>query len=264
MQKPFLKWAGGKRWLTDHADFQLPRYSGRYIEPFLGGGAMFFSHAPSNAVLSDVNARLIETYQVVRSDWRALVRVLGAHHARHDTEYYYRMRVSKPRTPLGRAAQFIYLNRACWNGLYRVNKRGEFNVPIGTKDWILSDEDNFGALASSLSSAQLSVADFETSIDAATSGDLIFADPPYTVAHNFNGFVKYNDRIFLWEDQVRLRDALRRAKDRGAAAIVTNAAHHSVEELYEGFGRISKVDRHSKISGSSHGRRATLELVISI
>jgi DNA adenine methylase len=254
-----LKWAGGKRWLVDRAEFQIPAYTGRYIEPFLGGGAVFFSHRPKRAILSDANSRLIETYQALRDDWRTVVRILGKHHKRHCKEYYYEQRDATPAKPASRAAQFIYLNRACWNGLYRVNKMGQFNVPVGTKNWVLSEADEFDLTALALADATLVCCDFEETIAMAEGGDLIFADPPYTVAHNFNGFVKYNDKIFSWQDQVRLKDALVAARNRGVTVILTNASHDSVHELYRSHARLSRVARQSVISGAAKGRAGTEE-----
>lgn len=262
-QKPFLKWAGGKRWLADAADLEWPAYSGRYIEPFLGGGAIFFALAPASAILSDANERLIDAYCAIRDDWRTIKRLLGKHHKHHSRDYYYAERSRIGGTPAARAARFVYLNRACWNGLYRVNRRGEFNVPIGTKDWVLSDSDDFQGISAALQVAELHACDFEESIDQAVKGDLIFADPPYTVAHNFNGFVKYNETMFSWSDQLRLAAALRRASARGAFIITTNADHSSVRELYNGFGTLRSIERSSIISGKAEGRQITSELLIS-
>lgn len=261
---PFLKWAGGKRWLIAQPEFTLPSFEGRYFEPFVGGGAMFFANRPQRAILSDANASLIETYVALRDDWKTVVRLLGKHHKNHSSHYYYEQRDRRPGTLAGRAALFIYLNRACWNGLYRVNKSGKFNVPIGTKNWVLSDDDDFRSVSDALSKARLIACDFEDSINLAGPGDLIFADPPYTVAHNHNGFVKYNDSIFTWGDQVRLRDCLARAVSRGSVAVVTNADHLSIRELYSDVGVVSTLSRQSVISGNAKGRRTTTEVLVRL
>jgi DNA adenine methylase len=184
------------------------------------------------------------------------------HHKNHSKAYYYARRAAEPTTALGRAAQFIYLNRACWNGLYRVNQRGQFNVPIGTKDWIISSADDFAGISAALQGAELAAHDFEATIHAAGAEDLIFADPPYTVAHNFNGFVKYNETIFSWSDQERLAGALKQAASRGAKVIVTNADHPSVRDLYDGFADIQPLARASVIAGGVKGRQQTSELLI--
>lgn len=159
---------------------------------------------------------------------------------------------------------FCTLNRACWNGLYRENLQGKFNVPIGTKSKILFESDNFSTVSEYLKDVILSCNDFEQTIDKATINDLVFVDPPYTTAHNFNGFVKYNQTIFSWDDQIRLRNSIARAADRGAKIIVTNAMHQSVVDLYEGISTIVEVPRQTIISGSSKGRKHTAESLIYV
>ncbi|MGK8640487.1 DNA adenine methylase [Brucella anthropi] len=260
--KPFLKWAGGKRWLVESGSFQLPKYTGSYIEPFVGSGAVFFSHTPKAAILADLNPRLIETYIVVRDFPAELSREMELHHTRHQKDYYYKVRSAEFETPLLRAAQFLYLNRTCWNGLYRENLRGQFNVPIGTKTNVLLDGEDFHKTSEILRNADFVCSDFEPVIDGSKEGDLIFIDPPYTTAHNFNGFVKYNQRIFTWQDQIRLRDAVQRAADRLVKVVITNADHESIRELYSGFGIHEPLYRSSVISGKPSGRQRTSELII--
>lgn len=260
---PFLKWAGGKRWLMPlaHQLREVPFRS--YFEPFLGSGAMFFALAPKSAVLSDVNIDLIEAYRALRENACAVERELIKHHRFHDSDYYYDIRASKPRTPHTRAARFIYLNRTCWNGLYRVNRQGQFNVPKGTKENVLLDSDNFCEIGKRLESVSLRSGDFEKTIEKAGAGDLIFTDPPYTVRHQYNGFVKYNEQLFSWDDQVRLKTALVLAKNRGAKIICTNADHASIRELYEPDFDLFPVDRYSAISGLSTSRGKYAELIIT-
>lgn len=261
--QPFLKWAGGKRWLIDHYSEIFPRNFNRYIEPFLGGGAVFFRLRPSNSLLSDANQDLISTYHAIKTDWKTLLERLHIHQENHNKAYYYKMRAVLPNDPIERAARFIYLNRTCWNGLYRVNKRGEFNVPIGTKENVLLTTDDFPLTSSALSSANLEACDFEKTIDQAVEGDLIYADPPYTVKHNLNGFIKYNQKIFSWDDQIRLCDALERAVSRGAWVISSNANHESIHDLYRGRFRVGTVPRKSVIAASSVKRGDTSELIIA-
>ncbi|WP_261503540.1 DNA adenine methylase, partial [Burkholderia multivorans] len=160
-------------------------------------------------------------------------------------------------------ARFIYLNRTCWNGLYRVNKNGQFNVPIGTKSNVLLDTDDWPTVSAALRQAKLLVSDFEPIIDQAKRNDIVFADPPYTVKHNNNGFVKYNENIFAWQDQIRLRDALLRAKKRGAHIFCTNADHISIREIYEDHFTVTSVARGSVISGKADSRGKTSELLIT-
>jgi DNA adenine methylase len=260
---PFLKWAGGKRWLTEKHIKLFPTFTGKYYEPFLGSGAVFFSLSPQSALLSDLNVELIETYQAIKSDWIAVVSALKTHHTSHSAEYYYSIRSSQPRTPHTKAARFIYLNRTCWNGLYRVNLKGKFNVPIGTKSNVLLDTDDFDALASRLSNVELLACDFEETIDKAGSGDLIFADPPYTVKHNLNGFIKYNEKIFSWDDQERLCLALKRASERGCLVVSTNAYHPAVKELYSHEFELRAMNRSSVIAASPDFRGVYEELLVT-
>lgn len=260
---PFLKWAGGKRWLTESHLNIFPESYKNYYEPFLGSGAVFFALQPIKSTLSDLNSELIETYCAIKEDWTKVFERLEAHHKKHSKDYYYKVRSSKPRTAHTRAARFIYLNRTCWNGLYRVNLKGEFNVPIGTKQNAILPTDDFKLLSDNLKNSCLLTGDFETTIDLAEGGDLLFVDPPYTVKHNLNGFVKYNEKIFSWEDQIRLSECLKRAASRGCKIIATNAYHPAVTELYEEHFNINALDRHSVIAASSTYRGRYEELLIT-
>ncbi len=259
---PFLKWAGGKRWLSDRIVELAQPLSGKYIEPFLGSGAVFFALRPSHAILSDANFELINAYQAVRDNPGKIAQLLREHQHLHSKNYYYQMRNYKPRCEFRMAARFIYLNRTCWNGLYRVNLNGEFNVPIGTKSTVIMPTDNWPAMSNLLKPAKLVCGDFENSIESAEKGDLVFADPPYTVKHNLNGFIKYNDSLFSWSDQIRLRDALLRARRRGASVIVTNAHHASIRALYQRHFLLEPVTRASVLAGSSVHRGRYQELLI--
>ncbi|WP_421983324.1 DNA adenine methylase [Roseibium sp.] len=260
--KPFLKWAGGKRWLLPELQKYLPDELGCYFEPFLGGGAVFFGVKPQQAVLSDLNPELIQLYRVVRDEPDELERLLYLHQQHHCKEYYYETRAAKPTSRIEQAAWMLYLNRTCFNGLYRVNRRGEFNVPIGTKTKVVFEDESFRALSCALANADLNSQDFEATIQQANNGDFIYVDPPYTVAHNFNGFLKYNDNIFSWDDQVRLRETLDDAAVRGARIIVSNANHDSIRELYRGFGEVKELPRYSAIAGPAGRRVPTSELLI--
>ncbi|WP_242111968.1 DNA adenine methylase [Luteimonas aquatica] len=261
---PFLKWAGGKRWLlrSHKMAFDLNGIE-RYVEPFVGSAAVFFSLQPKRALLNDANAELIETYKAIKSDWKSVLDLLRKHQRSHSDDYYYQVRDSAPTAQATRAARFIYLNRTCFNGLYRVNRRGEFNVPRGTKNSVLLDSDDFELISRKLSKVTLQSGDFERVVDQCGSGDFIYADPPYTVKHNNNGFIKYNEKLFSWSDQERLKDALIRASDRGARVLVSNADHPSIQELYAD-ATCAIVKRHSVMASESERRKLTTELLISI
>lgn len=260
---PFLKWAGGKRWLTESNLSVVPTTYNRYIEPFLGSAAIFFAASPKGGSLSDRNPRLIETYIEIRDNWKRVVSLLSHHQNNHSSEYYYIERAKKYRSSAQRAAQFIYLNRTCWNGLYRVNLKGDFNVPIGTKSSVLLKTDNFREVSKLLKPFNLGVRDFSQSIKASRDGDFVFCDPPYTVKHNHNGFVKYNESLFSWDDQVRLRNCLEKASNRGTQVSLTNADHESIREIYtDPMWKVESVSRQSVIAASSAFRTKTTELLI--
>lgn len=259
---PFLKWAGGKRWLSTRIVDLIGPLKGKYIEPFLGSGAVFFSLKPTASLLSDKNHELVNAYTAIKSDHKRVVELLEEHQKKHSKDYFYKIRDYRPRCEFRMAARFIYLNRTCWNGLYRVNLEGRFNVPIGTKSSVLMDTDDWERISKLLKSAKLTCADFEDSIDQAREDDVVFADPPYTVKHNLNGFIKYNDALFSWSDQIRLRNALLGARERGARVIVTNAHHQSIRELYGDHFILESVTRSSVLAGSPAHRGKYEELLI--
>jgi DNA adenine methylase len=239
-----------------------PEKYDRYIEPFLGGAAIFFALRPKRAILSDLNSDLISTYSAIRKDWRLVQRYLNEFASSHCEDNYYAERYKTYRSEFKNAAHFIYLNRVCWNGLYRVNLKGQFNVPLGTKTRVLLDSDDFSTVAAALKNAKLLTCDFEKAINDAERNDFVFVDPPYITAHNFNGFVKYNETLFSWEDQLRLRDAVAEASSRGVRILMSNADHGSIRSLYRGLGSIQAVSRASIIAGGSEFRNKTTELLL--
>jgi len=258
---PFLKWAGGKRWLVKYSAELIPDFSGKYLEPFLGSGAIFFHLKPKAALLSDKNHQLIETYKAIQSDWRPVLAKLKEHHRKHSKEYYYSVRKSSPRKTHTKAAKFIYLNRTCWNGLYRVNLQGDFNVPVGSKKNVILDTDDFEAISESISGVDFQSGDFEQVLRKAGPDDFVFVDPPYTVKHNHNGFIKYNETLFSWSDQVRLRKSIDLAVARGAKILVSNADHPSIQDLYGDYEQIS-LDRLNVLSGKAEFRGRYAERLI--
>lgn len=261
---PFLKWAGGKRWLVLKHSELFPNKFDRYIEPFVGSGAVYFYLKPKKAILADINKELIESYRAIKNDWQAVWKELKTYQKKHSSEFYYITRSKEYDDLFKKAARFIYLNRTCWNGLYRVNKRGVFNVPIGTKTSVVLDTDDFFEVSKLLKGAKLFVSDFEKIIDKAEKGDFLFIDPPYTVKHNLNGFIKYNDKLFSWEDQIVLRDLVQDARKRGVKILLTNANHESIKKLYRGFGQCFSIERPSVISGKVSGRGCFNELIVKV
>ncbi|WP_198386542.1 DNA adenine methylase [Burkholderia ubonensis] len=263
---PFLKWPGGKRWFVCNYANLIPKEFDTYVEPFLGAGSVYFHLRPRQALLGDINPDLVNAYRAIKEDWETVSNSLRYRQRRHREDadsYYYWLRDRTPSDPAQQASRLIYLNRTCFNGIYRVNKRGQFNVPRGTKDKVVIETDDFEGMSRALRNAELVVGDFESLVERADSGDFVFCDPPYTVRHNHNGFRKYNEVIFSWADQERLASSLLRAARRGVKVLCTNANHQSVRDLYSDpvFDQIA-VSRYSSISASNSSRRSFEELVI--
>jgi DNA adenine methylase len=257
--KPFLRWAGGKQWLTDKLLRISPNNIGVYYEPFLGGASFFFALGPENAVLSDSSHQLIETYQAVRDKPREVISKLEMW--QNDRETYYRLRVSRFTRKTERAAQFIYLNKTCWNGLYRVNKKGEFNVPFSNNGRPVFDHNHLTAISSQLKSVKLLTNDFEKILSMASNGDLVYFDPPYTVSHSNNGFRRYNEQLFNWEDQKRLAQVAQKLTDKGCYVIVSNAWHMPIIEMYKEF-QAFEISRHSILAANSTNRKRVTEALL--
>ena len=263
MIEPFLKWPGGKRWLAARHLNMFPKTYGNYIEPFLGGAAIFFALSPVDAYLSDANGELINAYNRIKRDWAKVEQRLARFHKKHDSDFYYEVRKKNPKDPIARAARFLYLNRTCFNGIYRVNKEGKFNVPIGSKDEVSFEEGYLERVAKALKNARIRKRDFAVAIGKAKEGDFVFIDPPYTVMHNNNGFVKYNAQLFSWKDQARLATAIKAAGKRGALIMMSNADHDSVRELYDDFGTHHSLTRASILAGDPGYRRNATELLVT-
>lgn len=265
--KPFLRWAGGKSWLTKTIGSFIPENFNNYHEPFVGGGSIFFHLKAANllkkdAYLSDLNPSLIKCYAVIRDDLHSLLQELQRFS--NSSEMYYKERNSKYDDAVKEAARFLYLNRTSFNGIYRENLKGEYNVPYGYKQYKeLFDFQNIVNASIALQRANLANNDFEKAISNAGEGDLVFIDPPYTVAHENNGFVKYNQRIFSWDDQVRLRDTIKELENRGAYYILTNAYHESLIDLYNSTGSLIKMERFSGVGGNKAKRDKYHELIIT-
>jgi len=254
---PLLKWAGGKRRLLRDILELAPSSFSNYFEPFFGGGAMFFSLLPPKATLSDANSELIQMYVQVRDNLDMVLRSLRR--LRNSEEDYYRVRAANPRTPAAKAARLIYLCTLSFNGIHRQNLRGEFNVPYGYKTHIdACDEAKLRQTSVSLQGKTILQDDFEHAVKPAGKGDFVYFDPPYTVAHGNNGFIKYNAKIFSWADQKRLASVALRLKRAGCTVIISNADHPSIRELYPGF-KVRVIERHSIMAASSEFRRPVRE-----
>jgi DNA adenine methylase len=232
---------------------------GTYYEPFLGGGALFFALQPANSVLSDKNEDLITTYTQVRNRPELVIRALKK--LRNTEDAYYEVRARQPGSAVERAARLVYLTTLSFNGIHRVNLRGFFNVPYGFKTHLKPCEPTRILEASRiLRKATLFCQDFEETVKNAEGGDFVYLDPPYTTAHSSNGFVKYNAKIFTWDDQRRLSDVARKLAQRGCTVMVSNGDHSSIRSLYKDF-EIARLGRYSIIAASRSFRRRITECV---
>jgi len=259
--KPFLKWAGGKSLILPAILEHIPTTFDRYFEPFLGGGALFFNLRPQKARLSDLSEDLVNTYSQVRNYPEEVISLLNE--MKYEKSVYYEIRGKKIEDKFHRAARFIYLNKTCWNGLYRVNSRGEFNVPFGRyTNPLICDEQNLRNVSSVLQKSKVVIADFEEALEDAKQGDLVYLDPPYTTSHNNNGFIEYNSKIFSLEDQIRLRSVFERLCQKGCNVILSNSDHEFIRELYKGFRR-TVVPRRNSISSDITKRVQVTELIIT-
>ena len=256
---PFLKWPGGKRWA---APVLVPLMRGhlrsRYFEPFLGGGAVFFRMRPGMALLSDINLDLVNVYRSVRD---LPGRVLGILKRMPVTEqYYYQLRRVRLSSDAGNAARFLFLNRTAFGGIYRLNALGQFNVPFGRERTpeILWARRLVERASSALQGVDVVQSDFESVMDQAGPGDVVYCDPTYTVTHEKNGFVRYNESNFSWADQERLAIAARRVARRGATVVVSNAYHSAVHKLFSPADSVV-LHRPSCVSRDPEARREVRE-----
>ena len=260
----FLKWPGGKRWLLHDLEKYINIDYNRYFEPFVGGGAVLFFLNPPCSTISDINSDLINLYIVMRDNTEELKAILQDHQKKHNKSYYYKIRALKLDDPIEKAGQMLYLNRACFNGMFRVNQKGDFNVPIGTKSNFVYDLHLFEDYSNVLKKCNIINSDFESIINDAQKNDLIFADPPYVTNTLNNGFIKYNEKLFTWDDQNRLLDSLVRARDRGSIIISTNAYFKELVDMYINAGfKVQILSRKSTISGKKESRQETKELFIT-
>lgn len=256
---PLVKWAGGKRFIVSHIQELLPTRFERYFEPFVGGGALFFALGPKRATLGDKNHELIEAYTQLRDDAEGVIRALSR--LRNTETEYYRIRSCAPSSAAGRSARLIYLCTLSFNGIHRVNLKGEFNVPYGKKTHIEPcDRNHMVAISKALQGISLLCGDFDETLGACRADDLVYLDPPYTVAHGNNGFIKYNAKIFSWSDQVRLAQTAQKLADRGCAVLVSNADHDSIHQLYRNF-QVRTIQRASVMAADAGFRRSITECI---
>jgi DNA adenine methylase len=266
--RPFVKWVGGKRQLLPHL---LPIFANvpataSYHEPFVGGGAVFFAlraqgRAPA-CRLADVNKELVDTYTVLRDAVDDVICVLKRHEELNNKEYFYRVRAQRPRAPVQVAARLIYLNKTCFNGLYRVNNSGGFNAPWGlNKNVTICDEPNLRAVSTALSGATLEVASFQSTTDHARSGDIVYFDPPYVPVTSAS-FTEYSVGGFGPREQKALVDVVRELDVRGVFIVLSNSDTAEVRRLYSGF-RIDQVFARRNVNTRADRRGPIAEVIVS-
>ncbi|MFO7178508.1 MAG: DNA adenine methylase [Pseudomonadota bacterium] len=265
--RPVLKWAGGKRQLLSEILQRLPAHMATYYEPFVGGGAVFFALAARGAfrraVLSDTNAELINLYTALKEDVGGVIRALEKLRDGHSTEQYYRVRASVPKSETARAARLIYLNRTGFNGLYRVNSKGEFNVPIGryARPRIL-DERRLRAAAEALATAEIVLQDFETVCARARRGDAVYFDPPYLPVSRTASFAEYQATPFDLPEHERLARVFTRLAARGVACLLSNSDTKQTRELFANH-RVEFVSANRAINSVASRRGAIREILVS-
>lgn len=263
MTLPFLKWAGGKRRLLPLLLPLLRAERGRYHEPFLGGGAVFFGLAPAAATLGDANARLVATYEAVRDDVEGVLEVLST--LVYDKAVYLDARRSLDEgTTAERAARFIYVNKAGFNGLYRVNAKGQFNVPFGRyANPTICDADGLRAASKALRGVEIRHEPFERVLERAVRGDVVYLDPPYLPISATSSFTGYTEGGFRLADHRRLRDVALELAGRGARVVLSNSAAPAIRDLYgDGFA-VTEITAARSINSRPDGRAPIAELVIT-
>ena len=267
--KPFLKWAGGKTNLLGQYEPLFPEWSGDYFEPFIGSGAVFFylSARPEerNYYLSDLNREIVDAFCAVRDDVEGVIKLLAKHQQLHSKDYFYQVRglVPKNLSALEKAARTIYLNKTCFNGLYRVNKKGEFNVPMGNykKPSILQIE-TLKAASRALSSADLSTGHYSVLVDKAQAGDFIYLDPPYHPLSKTAMFTNYVAQAFGEKDQIELAEVATALSKKGCLVMESNSNTDFIKDLYKGF-KIQEVWARRSINREKSKRGAITELVVT-
>ncbi|MGF2035383.1 MAG: DNA adenine methylase [Nostoc sp. CmiVER01] len=264
--RPFLKWAGGKSRLIQQYIPYFPKSYKNYYEPFLGGGAVFFYLQPTAAVLTDINAELINTYCCVRDHVEELISILKEHKIRHNKDYYYSIRNHSSGTDIEKAARLIYLNKTCFNGLYRVNSQGKFNVPLGryTNPNICS-EFLLKAASEALSHASIKQANFTEVLNYATSSDdFVFFDPPYHPISDTSYFTAYSQNCFSKKDQELLRDTCAELASRGVKVMVCNSDSEFINKIYTDINfETYKIKAARSINSNVKNRGMICELLIT-
>ncbi|MEM4483983.1 MAG: DNA adenine methylase [Candidatus Methanomethylicia archaeon] len=267
MLKPFLKWAGGKRQIVDLLINNMPKSWNVYIEPFVGSGALFFRVMPDKAIISDINPELMNVYKVIRDNVYELIKDLEKHE--NSSDYYYNIRdnvdLSKM-SEIERASRFIYLNKTCYNGLYRENSDGKFNVPYGKyKKVKIFDKDNLIKISEYLNDKDIQIlcSDFENVCGLAGEGDFVFLDPPYYSDGKVSKFTQYNKKTFDANDHIRLKKVIDELTKRDVYVMHTNSNTDFVLNLYKEYN-VKKIYTNRFINSDPNNRgKEQYEVIIT-
>ncbi|MBS1267595.1 MAG: hypothetical protein MAG458_00299 [Nitrosopumilus sp.] len=271
--KPFVKWAGGKRQLIPTLNQNLPDSFGTYFEPFLGGGALLFhmltERNGQKCSISDLNSDLVLSYITIRDRIDGLITSLKSHERNYQKDsksYYYSVRKSNPRSAIEKTSRLLFLNRTCFNGLYRVNSKGKFNVPLGkyTNPNIVNEE-NLRAVSSILQASKVSIKcrDFEAVLSDAKKGDLVYFDPPYQPVSTTANFTSYTNKNFSFDDLNRLAELCNNLDAKGCKVLLSNSDSDDVSELFSKKSwKVSKIQANRSINSDSKKRTGHFELLI--
>ena len=270
--KPFVKWAGGKRQIMDKLKNYIPYEFNTYYEPFIGGGALLFELSPKNAVINDSNKELMNVYECIKDEnkYTKMCNELSHYETNHSEEFYFEIRnKDRDKTKFNkmadykRAARTIYLNKACFNGLYRVNSKNEFNVPFNKKNKINTyDAQNLGIIHSYLNFSNVKIlsVDFEESVKEAKKGDFIYFDPPYD--SDTTTFNSYTEEGFGKEEQIRLARVYKELDERGCFVMLSNHNTKLVNELYKDYN-INIIEAKRNINSNGKKRGNVEEVIIT-
>jgi len=263
--KPFVKWAGGKRQLVNTLKDNIPAHFNKYIEAFLGGGALLFEILPKKAVINDLNEELINVYKVIKEQPYDLIESLKKH--KNEKEYYYKIRGLNPKllTPVERASRFLFLNKTCFNGLYRENSKGEFNVPFGRyKNPKILDKENILSVSQYLNSNDIEIYnwDYKEVLKFAEKGDFIYLDPPYHPISKTSSFTKYTRYNFTETNQIELAKEYERLDKKGCFVMLTNSNTPLIRELYKNYEIIEVITNRAINSKANKRKNAVKELII--
>ena len=269
--QPFTKWTGGKRQLLGELRSYMPETYGRYFEPFVGGGALFFDLAPEKAVINDFNEELINAYRQIKNNPAELINLLIKHKENNSKDYYLELRSAdrdgriSRMTGVERAARILYMLRVDFNGLYRVNSKNQFNVPYGRyKNPKIVDVDLLYQISEYLNENDVEIlqTDFAEAVKDAQTGDFVYFDPPYIPLNETSSFTSYTHEGFSYEEQVRLRDTFKELTERGVYAMLSNSSSPLVEELYKDFN-IYFVEAQRTNGAKSSSRGKISEIIVT-